>query len=134
MSSEDGVWTCECGQRSRVSYVKGTGRCPKCGERYPPVPKNHSRPELDRRLRRLGPECAAFVEALQGQSVAFAHENLDRYDAADAAARLDMLAFFDSEGPRRIGELRKRHEDGTPTSGDLAKWFDGEHGTPGGAK
>ena len=77
---------------------------------------------LAERLQVLGPECNSMVRDLLAADVEFAHEMMDMWDALDEDDKPDLLAFHDSDGPRRCDEIRVKHEDGTPTSADLRKW------------
>tara|TARA_R110002072_G_scaffold128623_9_gene266461 strand:+ start:327 stop:611 length:285 start_codon:yes stop_codon:yes gene_type:complete len=58
--------------------------------------------------------------------------HLDDMDAAEIAAayldgdeteRIEMLAFVESDGPRRASEIHRRNQDGTPTAADLEAWL-----------
>ena len=115
--------SCECGCHFVVQATQPSYYCPRCGETVRPPAKKYERLRLLNRLAKLrSPECQSMVSALLKQDDTFAHEILDLYEATDDDARPDMLAFFDGDGPRRTGESKLKHEDGTPTSADLRKW------------
>lgn len=42
---------------------------------------------------------------------------------ADSLARVDILAFFESDGPEKIRQCHLRREDGIPTAHDLHGWL-----------
>jgi hypothetical protein len=62
-------------------------------------------------------------EALKGQTPAFREEMRRRWREADEASRSDILAFFESDGPRKIHEAKLKLEEGIPTSADLEDQF-----------
>jgi len=45
-----------------------------------------------------------------------------RWLDGDEVTRLDIEAFFESDGPRKVHEIKAKHKDGTPTSSDLEGW------------
>jgi hypothetical protein len=61
-------------------------------------------------------------DALADQKPEFVAEMIERWRVADEETRADILAFFESDGPRRVHEAKVKHEDGTPTSADLDAW------------
>lgn len=61
-------------------------------------------------------------DALYVQEPHFAYEMARDYLNADRITQLDIAAFFDSDGPKVVHDLKVQHEDGTPTSHDLAGW------------
>lgn len=63
-------------------------------------------------------------DALREQEPAFAEEMAKRYLDADPESRVDISAFFDSDGPRKIHEAKLRILDGIPTAADLGKMSD----------
>lgn len=79
--------------------------------------------ELERLLEKI-PE--PMRSDLREQDPVFAAEIARDYLAASPESQADMLAFFESDGPRRVGEAKQREEDGTPTSGDLERWMEGD--------
>lgn len=64
-------------------------------------------------------------EALKSQTPEFAQECAQSYREADEESKADIAAFFESEGPKKVHDLKKRDEDGTPTSDDLEGWARG---------
>lgn len=64
----------------------------------------------------------AMRAALYKQEPHFAYEMAHDYLHADRITQLDIAAFFDSNGPKVVHDLKTQHEDGTPTSHDLAGW------------
>lgn len=64
-------------------------------------------------------------EALERQTPEFARECAESYRAADEESKADILAFFESEGPRVVHEVKLKYEDGTPTSEELEGWSKG---------
>lgn len=61
-------------------------------------------------------------KALDGQSREFVEEIALTYLGAPEEAKPDMLAFFESDGPEKVRQVILKHEDGTPTAGDLESW------------
>ncbi len=61
--------------------------------------------------------------AMEHQEPEFAMSMARDYLAGDEATRLDVAAFFDSDGPKVVHDLKVEHEDGTPTSHDLDGWL-----------
>lgn len=49
-------------------------------------------------------------------------DSAELYREADDATRADILAFFESDGPEKVRQLRLRHDEGVPTASDLAGW------------
>lgn len=58
--------------------------------------------------------------ALREQEPDFAEELALDYCRASEAGKADILAFFESGGPRMVHEAKLKRQDGTPTSADLA--------------
>lgn len=77
-------------------------------------------PELEALLAKI-PE--PMRSDLREQEPELAAEIACDYLAASPESQADMLAFFESEGPRRVSEAKQRDEDGTPTSSDLEGWL-----------
>jgi len=67
--------------------------------------------------------CAEMRDALAAQEPGFAAEMLDLWDDAGADGRADIEAFFLSDGPRLVHEVKLRHTDGVPTSADLEQAY-----------
>lgn len=63
---------------------------------------------------------------LEPRTPVFAREMSWRYLVASEEDRADMVAFCESGGPERVRQIRLEHEDGIPTSADLARQFHGE--------
>jgi len=62
--------------------------------------------------------------AVEAQESNFAGEMAQRYLLApDEETRADILAFFESDGPRKVHESKLKHNDGIPTSADLEAQF-----------
>lgn len=74
--------------------------------------------ELNRLLDQLP---AVMRQALLGQTEDLATDTARYYLAADPVTRGDMLAFFTSEGPRRMREEELKDKEGIPTSADLRR-------------
>lgn len=64
----------------------------------------------------------AIREALAGQPLDLVTDTVETWATADDATRADILAFFESDGPRRVHEAKVKHRDGTPTASDLEGW------------
>lgn len=75
--------------------------------------------DIDDLLERLP---SRMRDDLRQQDPTFARELAVAYLDADPVTQADMAAFFDSDGPKKVHDLKLEHEDGTPTSADLADW------------
>lgn len=62
-------------------------------------------------------------EALRDQRPEFAAEVRRAFRRADSTTKADILAFFSSDGPARLGERVLKAKDGTPTTSDLENWM-----------
>lgn len=62
------------------------------------------------------------LERVEPINPELAAESADAYREADDITRADILAFFESDGPERVRQVRLRHEEGVPTASDLAGW------------
>lgn len=70
---------------------------------------------------------AALLDALlehfdPSEAIEIAQAYLDAPEEDQAG----MLAFVTEDGPRRVHEIRLKHESGTPTSADLHRWLERE--------
>jgi hypothetical protein len=54
---------------------------------------------------------------------AFATDEALRYLAADDEFKAEIVTFFESSGPTRIEDLKRRREEG-PTPDELERWVD----------
>ena len=61
--------------------------------------------------------------ALHEQEPEFARECALDYLTAEPDGQADMLAFFESDGPKKVDQAKQKHEHGTPTSADLEEWL-----------
>ena len=73
-------------------------------------------------LRALLPPSMADALDTFGDDPAFVAENLIRYIQADKATRADILAFFDGNGPAKIGDADRRL--GIPSADELNRWLE----------
>lgn len=80
-------------------------------------------PQLEALLAQI-PE--PMRSALREQDDEFAEEMALAYCSANDLAKADIMAFFESDGPRMVHESKLKIEDGTPTSDDLRRMSDGE--------
>lgn len=64
-------------------------------------------------------------DALRLQSPDFAQECARAYLDADEPSRADILAFFESDGPRKVHEAKQHIEHGIPTSEEIEGWARG---------
>lgn len=71
-----------------------------------------------------------MVAALRASPPALARDILAAFACADEAGRRDMIAFFESDGPRKVREKQLRAVDGTPTADELARWPVAQDGAP----
>lgn len=65
-------------------------------------------------------------DSLLEQEAAFAEEMAQRYLDAGEDTRSDILAFFESGGPRMVHEAKCALADGTPTSAELERHLNRE--------
>ena len=63
-------------------------------------------------------------QPLEGQDRSFVADMAWRYVHADEPTRADFRAFIDCDGPRRVHEVKLKHQKGIPTSEDLERWVE----------
>lgn len=62
---------------------------------------------------------ARDMPTLSGEDAA---EMAVKYMEADDEAKADIVAFFESQGPRRVSHLRAKDKDGIPLPEECGEW------------
>lgn len=70
------------------------------------------------------PMRSALIEQVELDNEAFALDMAADYRKADKHTQSDILAFFESDGPEKVRQVRLKHEDGILTAADLKEQFD----------